>query len=71
VQLAGAVSTRNAEATTDSAGPQDGSPPIQQIMPRVNEKVKLILALALGILALGFVLLYRAPVKETNERGRH
>jgi hypothetical protein len=71
VQLAGAVSTRNAEASTDSAGTQDGSPPIQQIMPRVNEKVKVILALALGILALGFVLLYRAPVKETNERGRH
>ena len=71
VQLAGAVSTRNAEASTDSAGAQDGSPPIQQILPRVNEKVKLILALALGILALGFVLLYRAPVKETNERGRH
>jgi hypothetical protein len=71
VQLAGAVSTRNAEASTDSAGAQDGSPPIQQIMPRVNEKVKVILALALGILALGFVLLYRAPVKETNERGRH
>ncbi|PWT97382.1 MAG: hypothetical protein C5B51_31465 [Terriglobia bacterium] len=70
VQLTGSVSTRNSEASTDSAGNQDGSPPIQQIMPRLYTNVRVILPLALGILALGFVLLYRAPVKETNERGR-
>jgi hypothetical protein len=54
----------------DNSGPQ-----IEQIMPRVNGQTKLILALAFGILALGFVLLYRAnpanALKETNERGRH
>ena len=36
--------------------------------------MKLILALAFGILALGFALLYRAnpgTAKESNERGRH
>jgi hypothetical protein len=52
----------------DSSGPQ-----IEQIMPRVYRKAKLILALALGILALGFAILYRAPVaaaKESNERSR-
>jgi hypothetical protein len=44
-------------------------------MPRVNRNTVGILALALGILALGFVLLYRAnpagALKESNERGRH
>jgi len=70
VQLTGAVSPRNTEATTDSVGNQDGAPPVQQIMPRLYGKVNIILPLALGILALGFVLLYRAPVKEMNERGR-
>jgi hypothetical protein len=43
-------------------------------MPRVYGQAKLILALALGILALGLALLYRAAAptttKETNERGR-
>ena len=55
-------------ATEDSAGPG-----IEQILPRVNDKAKLILGIALAILALGFILLYRAPAdpsKETNERRR-
>ncbi len=68
VQLAGTVAPQSGEAA-DSGAP-DGSPPIQQIMPRLYTKVKIILPLALGILALGFVLLYRAPVKEMNERSR-
>lgn len=54
----------------DSAGPQ-----IEQIMPRVYANAKLILGLALGILALGFALLYRTPApsgpaKEDHGRGR-
>jgi hypothetical protein len=69
VQLAGAVSPRNSEATTDS-GANDGQPPITQILPRVNQKQLWIVGLALGILALGFVLLYRMPARETNERSR-
>ena len=43
-------------------------------MPRIYGQAKLILALALGALALGLALLYRAApptaTKETNERGR-
>lgn len=71
IQLAGVISPRNSEASTDSeSGTGDGSPPIQQIMPRLYSKIKLILPLALGVLALGFVLLYRMPAKETHERGR-
>ena len=46
---------------------------IEQIMPRVYGQAGLIVALALGILALGFALLYRArppAAKRANERGR-
>ena len=68
IKLAGAVAAQPAE-TSDSTG-NDGQPPIQQIMPRLYDKAKLILAVALGILTLGFVLLYRAPGRETNERSR-
>jgi hypothetical protein len=69
VQFTGKVAPadENASAESDSTA---GQPQIQQIMPRLYSKLNLILPLALGILALGFVLLYRAPVKETNERGR-
>jgi hypothetical protein len=70
VQLTGAVSPRNTEADA-SAGTNDGQPPVQQIMPRVYDQIKLILALALGILALGFILLYRMPGKDSNARARH
>jgi hypothetical protein len=63
---------------TGTAAGEDAGPQIQQIMPRLYGKAVPILALALGILALGFVLLYRAgqpaaqtgAAKETNERGR-
>jgi len=69
IQLTGAEAAPPAAAADqpDSSGPQ-----IEQIMPRVFNQAKLILALALGILALGFAMLYRAePPKESNERGRH
>jgi hypothetical protein len=43
-------------------------------MPRIYDKTFPIMASALGILALGFALLYRAqgtvPARESNERGR-
>ena len=68
VTFAGSVSPRNTEASTDAEN--DGQPPIQQIMPRLFTQAKLILALALGILALGFVLLYRMPSKELDGRAR-
>jgi hypothetical protein len=44
------------------------------MMPRLYDKAIPILALAFGILALGFALLYRAhsntPAKESDARGR-
>ena len=62
-----------AQPTAEEAA-NDGSPQIQQIMPRLYDQVYPILAIALAILALGFALLYRAsgnsPAKESNERGR-
>jgi hypothetical protein len=63
-----------ADASADQAG--NSGPGIEEIMPRIYGKVGLILTLALGILGLGFVLLYRAGPegavpKESNERGRH
>jgi len=75
VQLTGA-----AAAVATDAGGDDGSPKIEQIMPRVLGRTKLIVGLALGILALGFALLYRASgpagvprqetAKESRERAR-
>lgn len=64
------------EAASPSAGadqPDSAGPQIEQIMPRVNGQAKTILIVALGILGLGFALLYRASdsSKETHERGRH
>ena len=66
IELSGEV----AAAPSDASAEQDSGPQIEQILPRVNSKAPLILALALGILALGFVILYRADPKESNERGR-
>jgi len=70
--------TEAAPPTADAAqgDSSDSGPQIEQIMPRLYSKSKLILGLAFGILAIGFALLYRAPqataspAKESNERGR-
>ena len=83
IKLTGAVAaSATAEPAADSAAEQDSGSRIEVIPPRVNGKAKLIVALALGILGLGFALLYRAqPVvakaaeetegaKGNNERGR-
>jgi hypothetical protein len=74
IQLTGTEAAAPAADTSDQS--DNSGPGIEQIMPRVYGKAKLILALALGILALGFALLYRANPegavpKESNERGRH
>jgi hypothetical protein len=65
---AGPDATQGATQGTAGAG-QDASagPEIEATMPRVLGEVKPILAIALGILGLGFALLYR---KEDNGRGR-
>ena len=64
-------------APSASAGDADAGsdrPQLEQILPRIYDQKIPILAIALGILALGFALLYRAqgtvPAKESNERGR-
>ena len=60
VQLTGMAP---AAAAGDQGGDQaadDSGPSIQQILPRVNSKAVSILIVALGILSLGFALLYRA-----------
>jgi len=74
VKLTGAVAAAPADAGSGGdAASDDAGPRIEQIMPRVNSKTIPILAVALGILALGFALLYRAQpggAQETHERGR-
>ncbi len=63
IQLTGAeVPVADSAANPDAAA----GPEIQSMMPRVFNAVKPILAIVLGILGLGFALLYR---KEANERG--
>ena len=71
ISLTGAAEPGPADSASgsDSNG-QDPGNQITEIMPRLYKKVAPILALALGILALGFVLLYRTSPKEPNERGR-
>jgi hypothetical protein len=72
IALNGAAAAAPAEDA--DAADSDSGPRIEAIMPRVYGQAKLILALALGILALGLALLYRATpptaTKEANERGR-
>ncbi len=41
--------------------PESSGPQIEQIMPRLYTQAVPILGIALGILALGFALLYRKP----------
>jgi hypothetical protein len=72
ITLTGEQIVTQAEPEADAEN--SGAPQIQQIMPRINRQTVPILGIALGILALGFVLLYRnhsGPAKEANEqRGR-
>jgi hypothetical protein len=58
IVLTGTEAEPPASEQTESA--ESSGPQIEQIKPRLNEKVGLILGLALGILALGFAILYRA-----------
>jgi hypothetical protein len=49
-----------AAAPADQAGAEDSGPQVEQVAPHVFGQAKLIVALALGVLALGFVILYRS-----------
>ena len=71
VQLSGAVAAAPAEAAADDQSAEESGPRIEQIMPRVNSKTVSILVVALGILALGFALLYRkSPATPDRQAGR-
>ena len=73
IKLAGATAAPPAPAAGGDSGgdqQQESGPPVEAILPRVNSKVIPILGAAIGILALGFALLYRSTPKESNERGR-
>ena len=72
VQLTGAVAAASAEVADGGQAADDSGPRIEEIMPRVNSKTVSILIVALGILALGFALLYRAsppPPASASRRG--
>ena len=67
VQLTGAVAAAAPAGDQGGEAADDSGPRIEQIMPRVNTKTVSILIVALGILALGFALLYRAsPVGQAS-----
>ena len=64
-----------ADSSADTSDSADSGPQVEQVLPHVSGQAKLIIALALGVLALGFAILYRAgggqpQPKETDERGR-
>lgn len=74
VELTGAV------AAAPEANSEDAGPSLEEISPRIlRSNMKWVLALALAVLALGFILLYRAQpaavaagvsAKGKNDRGR-
>jgi hypothetical protein len=67
VRLTGAIAAAPAGGDQGGEAADDSGPRIEQIMPRVNTKTVSILIVALGILALGFALLYRAsPVGQAS-----
>jgi hypothetical protein len=68
IQLTGAAAA--AEPAGGAGESSDSGPKVEQIMPRVNSQTKVILALAFGILALGFVLLYRAPAPAPGPKAK-
>ena len=73
IKLTGAEAAEPADSDAGAGDSSDNGPQIEQIMPRLYSKVVLILPLALGILAVGFAILYRSPgvpSKESNERSR-
>jgi hypothetical protein len=65
------ISGASAAAAADSDS-GDSGPSMEEIMPKVWTNMKWILGLALGILALGFIVLYRAqPAGAEAAKGKH
>jgi len=61
VEIQGTGSIRSAEAAPED---EDSGPGIQQILPRLYDRIYIVLGIALAILALGFALLYRRSASE-------
>jgi hypothetical protein len=71
IELSGSVAAAAPGPDAEDAGASDGAPQIEEVMPHALGYRALILGLALGVLAVGFAILYRTPAgKEPNERGR-
>jgi hypothetical protein len=60
IQLTGSVAPASGDdGQAQGQGESDAGPKIEQTLPRINRQAKLIIPIALGILGLGFALLYR------------
>ncbi len=72
VQLTGVMAAVQSNAAADTSADESG-PRIEQIMPRVNSQKVPIILVVLGILALGFAVLYRAspaaPGRQAGPKG--
>jgi hypothetical protein len=70
VEIQGTGSIRSSESAAED---EDSGPGIQQILPRLYDRVYIVLGLAILILALGFAMLYRRtipPAPEPPPRGK-
>ena len=65
VKLTGAVADTTPAGSDDSTA-SDSGPQIEEMMPRLYRHGVIIIGLALGILALGFVVLYRSSSNATG-----
>lgn len=64
IEIQGTGALGSAAATTED---DSGAPKIEEIQPRIYDKLGLILGISLGILALGLFLLYRSNKPEVAE----
>ena len=62
IQIEGTGSLRGPTASSDD----DSRPTIQQILPRLYDRVYLVLGLAFAILAVGFILFYRREARPSQ-----
>ena len=58
--------TEAAGANTSATADDSGAPQLSESNPRIYDKLYIVLGLALGILALGFVTLYRAGTSDSS-----
>lgn len=71
IEIRGVGSIRMADTAAED---EDSGPGIQQILPRLYDRVWAVIGIALAILALGFTMLHRRappPEPEAAPRGKH